>query len=116
MRLATILLIGPALLAAMLAPAGAQQPRPGAGQPGAVVQGSQDVTVGGRPAARAGDATTTGAPVVEGSPDVLINGRPAAVVGGRTGCGGVTVGGAANVFINGKPMAQAGSQTTGCTK
>jgi uncharacterized Zn-binding protein involved in type VI secretion len=116
MRLATILLIGQAFCAGMLGPAAAQQSRPGAGQPGAIIQGSQDTTVGGRPAARAGDATTTGAPLVEGSPNVFINGRPAAIVGGRTGCGGVTVGGASNVLINGKPAAQTGSQTTDCVK
>jgi uncharacterized Zn-binding protein involved in type VI secretion len=83
-------------------------------QPGAVLQGSPDVTVGGKPAARGGDSTTSGAPIVEGSRDVFINGRPAALSGGRTGCGGVVVGGSSNVFINGKPVAQAGSPTTDC--
>jgi uncharacterized Zn-binding protein involved in type VI secretion len=93
-----------------------QAPPLRAGQPGVVTQGSQDTTIGGKPAARVGDGTTSGAPVVEGSTNVFINGKPAAVVGCRTGCGGVTVGGAANVFINGKPAAQAGSPTTGCGK
>ncbi len=102
---------------AMILPVAAQQQAPASPVPsGTIVQGSQDVTVGGKPAARAGDQTSTGAPVVEGSSNVFINGRPAAVVGGRTGCGGVTFGGASNVFINGKAMAQAGSQTTGCPK
>jgi len=72
-----------------------------------VTQGSPDTMIGGRPAARAGDGTTAGAPVVEGSPNVFINGRPAAIAGGRNGCGGVVVGGSANVFIKGRPAAQA---------
>ncbi len=86
-----------------------------AAQPaGVITQGSPDTMIGGKPSARAGDGTASGAPVVEGSPDVLINGRPAAVAGGRNGCGGVVVGGSANVFINGRPAAQAGSPTSNC--
>ena len=113
--LPTLTLVAAVLVVPVFAQQQAGAP-PGA-QPGTIVQGSQDVMVGGKPAPRAGDQTTTGAPIVEGSSNVFINGRPAAVVGGRTGCGGVTIGGAsANVFINGKPMAQAGSQTTGCPK
>jgi uncharacterized Zn-binding protein involved in type VI secretion len=86
-----------------------------AAQPaGVITQGSPDTMIGGRPAARAGDGTASGAPVVEGSPDVFINGRPAAIAGGRNGCGGVVVGGSANVFINGRPAAQAGSPIGNC--
>jgi len=86
-----------------------------AAQPaGVITQGSPDTTIGGKPAARVGDGTASGAPVVEGSRDVFINGRPAAIAGGRNGCGGVVVGGASNVFINGRPAAQAGSQTSDC--
>ena len=83
-------------------------------QSGVVTQGSPDTMIGGKPAARVGDGTASGAPVVEGSPNVFINGRPAAIAGGRNGCGGVVVGGSSNVFINGKPAAQAGSPTTEC--
>lgn len=87
-----------------------------AAQPaGVITQGSPDTMIGGKPAARAGDGTASGAPAVEGSPDVFINGRPAAIAGGRNGCGGVVVGGSANVFINGRPAAQAGSPTRNCT-
>jgi uncharacterized Zn-binding protein involved in type VI secretion len=86
-----------------------------AAQPsGLLTQGSPDTMIGGKPAARVGDGTASGAPMVEGSRDVFINGRPAAIAGGRNGCGGVVVGGASNVFINGKPAAQAGSQTSDC--
>jgi uncharacterized Zn-binding protein involved in type VI secretion len=86
-----------------------------AAQPADVItQGSPDTVIGGKPAARVGDGTASGAPVVEGSRDVFINGRPAAITGGRNGCAGVVVGGAANVFINGKPAAQAGSPTSDC--
>src|SRR5215468_2503483 len=86
-----------------------------AAQPADVItQGSPDTTIGGKPAARVGDGTASGAPVVEGSRDVFINGRPAAIAGGRNGCGGVVIGGSSNVFINGKPAARLGSGTTEC--
>jgi uncharacterized Zn-binding protein involved in type VI secretion len=86
-----------------------------AAQPADVAtEGSPDTMIGGKPAARIGDGTASGAPLVEGSRDVFINGRPAAIAGGRNGCGGVLVGGSSNVFINGRPAAQAGSQTTDC--
>jgi uncharacterized Zn-binding protein involved in type VI secretion len=87
-----------------------------AAQPaGVITQGSPDTMTGGKPSARAGDGTASGAPVVEGSPDVFINGHPAAVAGGQNGCGGVVVGGSANVLINGRPAAQAGSPTSNCS-
>jgi uncharacterized Zn-binding protein involved in type VI secretion len=101
---ATAVLAGPGTGAAQQPPA----------QPGAVTQGSADTSIGGKPAARTGDGTTSGDTVVEGSRDVFIGGRPAAVTGARTGCGGVVVGGSSSVFINGKPAAMAGSTTTGC--
>jgi uncharacterized Zn-binding protein involved in type VI secretion len=86
-----------------------------AAQPsGVVTQGSPDTMISGKPAARVGDGTGSGASVVEGSRDVFINGRPAAIAGGRNGCGGVVVGGSSNVFINGRPAAQAGSLTSDC--
>lgn len=56
--------------------------------PGVVTGGSSNTMIGGKPAARAGDDTTSGGPVVEGSPNVFIDGKPAATVGGRNGCGG----------------------------
>jgi uncharacterized Zn-binding protein involved in type VI secretion len=79
-----------------------------------ITEGSQNTTIGGLPAARAGDATDGGGAVVQGSPNVFINGRPAAVVGDRTDCGGLVVGGASNLFINGKPVARAGDVAVGC--
>ena len=58
---------------------------------------------------RRGPATPQAvAAVVEGSPDVFINGKPAAVQGDATGCGGSIVTGSSGVFINGKPMAASG--------
>src|SRR5258708_37587864 len=81
-----------------------------AAQPaGVITHGSPDTTIGGKPAARVGDSTASGAPVVEGSRDVFINGRPAAIAGGRNGCGGVVVGGSSKGVINGRPAAPAGS-------
>jgi uncharacterized Zn-binding protein involved in type VI secretion len=82
--------------------------------PGIITGGSGNVSVGGMPAARSGDATDQGQTLIGGSPNVFINGRPAATLGDRTGCGGVAVGGASNVFINGKPVARSGDMTTGC--
>ena len=70
--------------------AAAQGPQPQPASPGVITQGSSSVGIGGRPAARTGDATDQGAPVVEGSPNVFIDGRPAATLGSRTGCGGIT--------------------------
>jgi uncharacterized Zn-binding protein involved in type VI secretion len=81
-------------------------------RPGVVVQGSSDVSVGGLPATRSGDATSGGV-VVEGSSDVFINGKPATRLGDRTNCG-VVVRGSGNVFINGRPMARTGDNTSGC--
>jgi uncharacterized Zn-binding protein involved in type VI secretion len=106
------------LLGAMAAsgPLEAQNSQPSApsGGPGVITDGAKGVTIGGAPAARAGDRTTEGAPIASGSSNVFINGRPAVTVGDSTGCGGVVVGGATGVFINGKPVARAGDVTTGC--
>src|SRR5262249_55884079 len=86
-----------------------------AAQPaGAITQGSPDTMIGGKPAARVGDGTASGAPRVGGPRDGFLKGRPAAIAGGRDGCGGVVVGGSSNVFINGRPAAQVGSPTTDC--
>ena len=82
-------------------------------QPGVIVGGSSEVSIGGLPAARVGDPTQTGRPIEQGSPNVSINGRPATTAGDRTGCG-VVVRGANNVFINGKPAARTGDVTSGC--
>ena len=95
---------------------GAQQADPQPAPPGVITGGSGNVSVGGMPAARSGDATDQGDALAEGSPNVFINGRPAVTLGDRTGCGGVTVGGASNVFINGKPVARSGDMTAGCAE
>jgi len=84
------------------------------GSPGVITEGARGVSIGGAPAARAGDRTSSSAPIVGGSTNVFINGRPAVTVGDTTGCGGVIIGGATGVFINGKPVARAGDATTGC--
>ena len=82
--------------------------------PGAIIGGSADTVVGGKPAARQGDQTNKGDAVIGSSSNVIINGKPAAVQSDRTGCGGVVISGSSNVFINGRPMARSGDQTTGC--
>ena len=96
--------------------AAAQQTEPQPAAPGVITDGSGDVSVGGMPAARSGDATDQRDALSQGSPDVFINGRPAVTLGDRTGCGGMVVGGASNVFINGKPVARSGDMTTGCAE
>ncbi|BAT59875.1 PAAR motif protein [Variibacter gotjawalensis] len=97
-------IIAAAAIASLAGIAYAQTP---AQQPAPIVQGATGVTVGGMPAARAGDATGNGGQVVEGSSNVVIGGKPAARVGDRTNCG-VVVQGATNVYVNGKPLARTG--------
>jgi uncharacterized Zn-binding protein involved in type VI secretion len=116
MRALAALLLSLTLATAAAGPASAQT-TPGApptGAPGVITEGSADVTIGGAPAARKGDAAAGEGEIVGGSSNVFINGKPAATGGDRTGCGGVAVGGGSGVFINGKPVARAGDLTTGC--
>jgi len=70
------------------------------------------VTVGGKQATRAGDATGCGSTVTEGSSNVFINGKPAAVQGSSPGCGGSIVTGSSGVFTSRwQPW---GDATSGC--
>ncbi|MBE7217022.1 MAG: PAAR domain-containing protein [Caulobacteraceae bacterium] len=79
---------------------------------GKVSQGSADVRVNSRPAARALDAETCDAgKVAQGSRLVRINGLPAARVGDKTSCGGQISEGSANVRIGGPPDTRAGVQS-----
>ena len=70
---------------------------------GPILEGSPDVFIGGKPAARVGDKVQceVGGPdiIVEGAPMVLINGRPAAILGSKTAHGGVIIGGSRDVLI-----------------
>lgn len=88
------------------ATAGDAAPHPS--QPGTIVTGSPDVSVGNHPAARQGDQTATGAAIVSGSSNVFINGKPAVTSGTTTTCNGIVIGSSANVFVNGKPLAGEG--------
>jgi len=72
------------------------------------------VTVGGKQATRAGDATGCGSTVTEGSSNVFINGKPAAVQGSSPGCGGSIVTGSSGVFINASRWQPWGDATSGC--
>jgi len=45
------------------------------GPPDVIVQGSATVFIGGRPAARVGDATAHGGSIVMGLPTVMIGGQ-----------------------------------------
>jgi len=69
---------------------------------GQVSQGSPNVFVNARPAARATDTETCDAgTVAQGSETVRFNALPAARVTDKTSCGGQIVDGSANVFIGG---------------
>ena len=114
-RLVAVMMFG-SLGLGLASPTAAQERKDAApaAAPGVITKGSGDVSIGGMPAARKGDATDGGTAIEQGSPNVFINGKPAVTVGDKTGCGGITVGGASNVFINGKPVARAGDLTSGC--
>src|SRR5262245_48956876 len=115
-KLQAVAMLGSTLgmLAAGVALAQESKDAPPVAAPGVITKGSADVSIGGMPAARKGDATDGGTAVEQGSPNVFHNGKAAVTVGDKTGCGGVTIGGASNVFINGKPVARAGDLTSGC--
>lgn len=70
---------------------------------GAIIEGSPDVLIEGKGAARMGDKAVcqAGAPdiVIEGAAMVLVNGKPAAMLGSKTAHGGVVVTGASEVLI-----------------
>lgn len=98
------------------APSNPTPSNPARTMPSAVVDGAHSVTIGGRPAARQGDNTGSGAPLAGGSANVIINGRPAATVGSQTECGGTILSGSSSVFINGKPVATSGSAVSPCPR
>jgi uncharacterized Zn-binding protein involved in type VI secretion len=112
MRAVLIATIVQLVVTGLLGTASAQSPA--STTPGVVTEGSGNVSIGGVPAARKGDAASGEGSVAEGSSNVFINGRPAATVGDRTGCGGVVLGSGGGVFINGKPAARTGDVTSGC--
>ena len=69
---------------------------------GRISDGSPDVYINGRHAARVADPETCDAgKVAQGSSSVSVNGRPAARVGDKVTCGAVIIEGSSNVFIGG---------------
>ncbi|MCH8507139.1 MAG: type VI secretion system PAAR protein, partial [Ectothiorhodospiraceae bacterium] len=77
-----------------------------------IMEGSPDVLINGRPAARQGDALVPHTKpkksshprnIAEGSASVFINGKPAARLGDAISCGGVIIGGSGDVFIGDRP-------------
>ncbi|MBJ7220582.1 type VI secretion system PAAR protein [Brenneria sp. L3-3C-1] len=81
-----------------------------------ITEGSPDVFINGRPAARQGDTVQLhGCPcpdaphgvhsrkIAEGSSTVFINGKPAARMGDGISCGGVIISGSGNVIIGDTP-------------
>ncbi len=78
---------------------GAHSMGPASGQ---VAQGSPNVSINGRPAARVEDAESCDAgKLAQGSRTVAINGLAASRVGDKTTCGAVIIEGSANVLIGG---------------
>lgn len=72
---------------------------------GPVLNGSPNVIINGKLAARMGDMCTCSGPpdtIVQGNPTVLINGIPIATVGSMTAHGGVIITGENNVLIGNK--------------
>ncbi|QCR07120.1 PAAR domain-containing protein [Brenneria rubrifaciens] len=81
-----------------------------------IIEGSSDVTINGRPAARLGDAVLLHAcpcpnmphgihnrAISAGSGTVTINGKPAARIGDAIGCGGSVAAGSGDVMIGDTP-------------
>ena len=75
--------------------------------PTPIIEGSQDIIIDNKPAARVGDALAPHAKpgssphdraISTGSTTVFFNGKPAALTGSEVGCGGVIIGGS-SVFI-----------------
>ncbi|ADV50556.1 PAAR repeat-containing protein [Cellulophaga algicola DSM 14237] len=69
---------------------------------GPITQGSPNVFINGKPAARMGDMCTCVGPpdvIAQGNPTVLINGVPIATVGSMTAHGGIIISGESNVII-----------------
>jgi uncharacterized Zn-binding protein involved in type VI secretion len=90
-----------------------------------VLAAASPVAAAPAPAARGGDPTTHSGAVTQGSSNVFIGGRPAARQGDAASCpqsvpgsppvphgGGVISGGSATVRINGRPAARAGDAVT----
>lgn len=79
---------------------------------GEVSDGSPDVQINCRPAARALDPESCDAGrVAQGSETVRINGRPASRVGDKTTCGAVITAGSSDVLIGGPVATAAGLQS-----
>ncbi|MCE0559155.1 PAAR domain-containing protein [Motilimonas sp. E26] len=81
-----------------------------------IIEGSSDVTINGKPAARKGDAVLLHAcpcpkmphgihkrSIAAGSSNVSINGQPAARVDDKIACGGAVAAGSGDVFIGDTP-------------
>ncbi len=84
--------------------------------PTPIIEGSQDIIIDNKPAARVGDKLAPhakpGSPphdrsIATGSSTVFFNGKPAALTGSEVGCGGVIIGGS-SVFIG--DLAPGGSE------
>ncbi|MGL4708618.1 MAG: type VI secretion system PAAR protein [Aeromonas veronii] len=75
--------------------------------PTSIIEGSQDIIIDNKPAARVGDALAPHAKpnhpphdraITTGSKTVLFNYKPAALTGSEVGCGGVIIGGSSVII------------------
>lgn len=79
--------------------------------PQTITEGSSDVNINGKGAAREGDALSAHASpsqsaphpgtIASGSGTVNVNGKPLARIGDDVSCGGVVIKGSSNVFAGG---------------
>lgn len=85
--------------------------------PTPIIEGSQDIIIDNKPAARVGDALAPhakpGSPphnraITTGSTTVFFNGKPAAITGSEVGCGGVIIGGSSVIIGDQAPGGSAG--------
>lgn len=75
--------------------------------PTLIIEGSQNIIIDNKPAARVGDALAPHAKpgslphdraITTGSKTVFFNGKPAALTGSEVGCGGVIIGGSSVII------------------
>lgn len=86
--------------------------------PTPIIEGSSDIIIDNKPAARVGDKLAPhakpGSPphdraISTGSSTVFFNGKPAAITGSEVGCGGVIIGGSSVIIGDQAPSGGAGA-------
>jgi uncharacterized Zn-binding protein involved in type VI secretion len=92
--------------------------------PTPIIEGSQDIIIDNKPAARVGDKLAPhakpGSPphdrtIASGSKTVFFNGMPAAITGGGISCGGTVIGGSSVIIGDQAPSASAAMRSSAFT-